>query len=363
MNQLKLKVLSVEENTSNAVTITFQKPANGFDYLSGQFLTIIRDYNGESIRRSYSFCSTPGIDEHLSVSVKRVNGGKMSNLLNDQLKAGDEVDVLDAAGKFTFEPDRFNQRHIVLVAGGSGITPLYSILKNVLHNEPQSVVSLIDANDNLQDIIYKDQIEALKNEFPDRFRLVFYLAKETVVKGKEKKSLFGLKKKLETVSEEQGYIDEAKLLTFFEELHIEPGDFTEFYLCGPGGYMEVAEKAIKKLKVDSKHIHKESFVSEAKTSSATSGSGSSHVVKVRIDNDEHEVQVEGNTILQAMLDQGIDAPYSCQSGICTSCMAKCVSGKAEMEFEDALSPDEVAEGYILTCMSRPLTDDVIIEYD
>ncbi len=354
----ELVVKKIVRETKDAVTLFFENPGSEeWKYKSGQFLTLIASIDGKEARRSYSLCSTDGIDSELAVTVKRVTGGLMSNYLLDSIKEGDSIVVDVPMGNFVLEPQTQDQRHVVLIGGGSGITPLMSMLKTVLKKEEQSVVSLVFANSTKDSIIFKDQLEGLHEEYKERFRLYNYLSKAT--RAVNKKGFLGIGKKV--VTQEQGRLDDKKLAAILDGLYIENSDHTQYYICGPEGLMEVAEKTLKNRSIDTKNVFKEHFVLKAaKETNLPEGTRSVNVV---VDGVTSQVEVKKQSILFSAIDQGIDVPYSCQSGICTACMAKCTSGEVKMEFEDALTDEQIAEGYVLTCIGYPMSDDVTVEYE
>ncbi len=357
---LVLKVKKVIKETVDTITIVFAQPEEKITYLSGQFLTLIADINGEEVRRAYSLCSSSLVDEDLAVSVKRVDNGKMSNYLNDNIKAGDEMKILAPMGNFSFTPDENQQRHIVLIGGGSGITPLMSIVKSALHAEPKSMVSLVYSNRNQENTIFYKELEALKS---DRFRIIHHFTRR-IEKVEKKGGFLGLKKKI--AEEEVSYrLTEKSLTEYLEALNIESGDNTVYYLCGPNGIMDIAQATLKKRKVASSAINLESFVSnkedEYKSNADVSGAKN---VKLIVSGEEYNITVEGSTpVLQAAIEQGVEIPYSCQAGICTACMGKCTSGSIEMSEDMGLTDGEKAEGYVLTCVSHPTSDNIVIEYE
>lgn len=361
-DNFRLKVKNVVQQTADTVSIEFDQPEN-FEYKAGQFLTFLLEVDGKKVRRSYSLSSCPSIGESPSVAVKRVEGGLVSNHINDNIKVGDELEVMEPMGNFYVETDKDKQRHIILIGGGSGITPLLGILKTILHGEPQSIISLIYANKTADDIIYKKELDELQHAFSDRFRLVHHLNNENVEKyTKEKKSFFGLKKK-DVQVETSGQLDEKVIADYITnnlnvDLSLDP---VEFYLCGPQGLMKLVEKTLKENDVPQERIAKESFVKETFDKEAKGGDSKARVVQVVLDDETHEFEVSDKSILLTALDKGIEMPYSCQSGICTACMGKLISGEIEMEHTDGLSPEQIEEGYRLTCIGHPKTDDVKIE--
>ncbi len=362
---LTLKIKQVVKETVDAITIIFEQPQERIKYASGQFLTLIAKINGEEVRRAYSLCSASEVDEDLAVTVKRVEGGKMSNYLNDNAKAGDSMEILAPMGNFTFTPSD-KQRHIVLIGGGSGITPLLSILKSTLQEEKQSVVSLVYTNRNQESTIFHKSLEDLVNANKDRLRVIHHFTRK--IQQVEKKGGFlGLKKKI--VEEEvKDRLSNAQLGTYLDQLNIESTDTNiEYYICGPTGMMDIATGTLEKRGVAKEAVHLESFGSTKEESfqseNAEQADGASTVTLV-VSGEEYAVTVEGNTtILQAAIEQGVEIPYSCQAGVCTACMGKCTSGSVEMTEDMGLTDQEKADGHILTCVSHPTSSAVTVEYE
>ncbi|MGB3617733.1 MAG: ferredoxin--NADP reductase [Catalinimonas sp.] len=351
---LELPVKEVVRETPDAISIHFEAPA-GLTYRSGQFLTLIIDLNGEEVRRSYSLSSSPHTDADWVVSVKRVDGGQVSNYLNDQLRAGDRLRVLPPSGQFTID-ESTTPRHVVLFGGGSGITPLISLAKTLLHREPESQVSLVYANRDVDSIIFQARIHKLCDEHPHRFQVAHVLETHP---GPSHESL---------AQAYAGRIDATVLADAFEQMPPRPAG-TEYFVCGPEGMMQTVIAQLQELGVPKEQIRKESFVvtvdedaRQEAYETAAGGGGETHRVTVRYDGEEHAFEVKPDqTILDAALDLDLDLPYSCQSGLCTACRGRCLSGKVHLDEMEGLSQRELDEGYVLTCVGRPLTDDVVIE--
>ncbi len=356
---ITVKVTEVIKQTSDAITIRFAQPSDKIEYVPGQFLTLIADINGEDVRRAYSICSSPYTDDDLAVTVKRVKGGKMSNFLVDNLGSGGEMQILTAMGNFTCNIDKDFQRNVVLIGGGSGITPLLSIMKSVLAEEVQSVVSLVYANSTDKDIIFNATLEELKAKYKERLRVYHYLS--GLERAVQKKAFFGLKKKV--VMKQQGRLSVEGMNAILDGFYIESGDAVDFYICGPNGLMETAEKAVLKRGVEKKYIHKESFSTDGLDVNTVKTEGE-RGIKLIVGGDEHELTLPGKeNILSEVLAQGVEVPFSCQSGLCTACMGKCTSGVVKMDFEDALSEDQVKDGYVLTCIGHVVSEEATIEFE
>lgn len=347
-----LKVKEIVQETKDAITIVFESPENKINYKSGQFLTLIVPMEGKDVRRAYSLCSSPFVDEDPAVTVKRVEGGLMSNWLPDNLKVGDTMKIMEPMGVFTTEYKTDNKRHIVMFAGGSGITPMMSITKSMLTQEPDSIISLIYCNRDIDSIIFKDKLEQLQTDYEGRFRVIHILDDAPM-----------------NWQGHSGLLNHDMLVKIFERIPDWGADKTTYLMCGPEGMMKNVENLLEEQKIDKSQVFKESFVAgtidkELKKEGAEPSDGEivTREVTVIYDGEEHKFTVEpDSTILETALDLGIDLPYSCQSGLCTACRGKCISGKVKLDEEEGLSESELEEGYVLTCVGHPISDDVVIE--
>ena len=359
MESYKLKVNKVLSQTDKGVSLHFDKPENG-DYKAGQFLTLILDVNGKSERRAYSLCSAPQADNDWAVAVKRVEGGLVSNFINDNIKAGDEIEVLEPIGNFVLA-ENSGKRKVVFISGGSGITPILSMLKTVLTNEKDAEVYMIYVNTDIDNVIFKDDLHELEKAHAN-LKVHHHLSSENIRKiTKKTKKLFGLIKKSETI--ESGRITPESMA---KEIRDWNATDAEFYMCGPNGLMHTAEDCLKLLRVKAHQVHKESFTQELEPdgSKVSGNEGVDSVVTLKINGEEHEVEIKkGKSILFAALDKGIDVPFSCQSGLCTACMGNCTQGNVVMDHEDGITEEEKAKGNVLTCVGHPTTDKVTIEFE
>lgn len=347
-----LKVKDIIAETKDAISIVFHQPLSGkIGYKSGQFLTLIVPIDGKEVRRAYSLCSSPVVDEDLAVSVKRVEKGLMSNWLADNLKVGQTVKVMAPTGQFTTEYAKDKKRHLVLFAGGSGITPMMSIVKSILYLEPESVCSLIYCNRDIDSIIFKNELDRLQTLDEGRLQVIHILDNAPM--------------------NWQGYsglLNHDMLVKLLERIPNWGIEKTTYLMCGPEGMMKNVELLLAQQNIPKEKIFKESFVQgtidkEKKEAVAPAADAkASREVTIRYDGQEYKVTVAHHaTILESALDQGIDLPYSCQSGLCTACRGKALSGKVKLDEEEGLSQSEKEEGYVLTCVGHPLTDDVVIE--
>jgi len=347
---LPLKVREVVKETSDTVTIYFEQPEPYLDYKPGQFLTVVMEFEGKEQRRSYSLCTSPFVDPFPGISVKRVEGGLFSNHLNEKIFPGKTLNVVKPMGNFTTEFHSKNRRHFFLIAGGSGITPIMGILKSVLVNEPQSIITLIYASRNEEQIIFKKQLELLQLANPDRLTIIHNLSQPS-------ESWTGLK----------GRLSSSLLKELFAKAEYEPRYEEIYFLCGPDGIMDTAQQVLDEVGVEKERIHRESFFSAAAHQAqedALKGINNGILtrdVTIVLEGEEHVVTVSpGKTVLESGLAAGLNMPYSCQSGLCTACRGRVLNGQVKMDEDAGLSEKELAAGYVLCCVSRPLTDDIKI---
>jgi ring-1,2-phenylacetyl-CoA epoxidase subunit PaaE len=345
---LNLKVVDIIQETEDAVSLVFEK--GKFSYKPGQFLTLIIPINGEKIRRSYSLCTSPSADEFPAVTVKRVVNGTMSNFVADKVKKGDTLEVMIPAGTFTTEINSNNSRTVVLIGAGSGITPLMGIAKAILHGEPRSKVFLLFGNRNENSIIFRKQIEELQRKY-STFKVNHILSQPS-------SSWEGHK----------GRLNQSEVIKMLEEFEGLKFQEAEYFICGPEGMMEEAQKALDILRVSKDKIRKESFISSFNPQPSgevvNADQKGPQEVTVIYQGTEYKFTVPpGKSILDTALDLDIDLPYSCQSGMCTACMGKCLSGKVHLDHPDGLSDKEIEQGYVLTCVGHPVSANVVIEID
>lgn len=351
----QLRVEKIIKETEDAVSIALQVPPplmNQFEYLAGQYLTFHSEINGEEIRRSYSVCSSPFLNPMPVIAVKKVTDGRMSTFMNESLKEGDLINAMPPMGKFTLVPDAHKKAHYVLFGGGSGITPLYSILLTVLHQEPQSTITLVYANRNEASIIFKNQIEALEKEHADRLNVVHCFEAPPA-------NWHGL----------SGYLTTPMIHQLLRQYAPDPRAAI-YYICGPAPMMQMVKSSLEMAGIYADHIKTEYFTatsSEPKSATIVAENEDAnvpHEVKVEVYGKEHTIIVKpGETILSASQDAGLDPPFSCTVGVCTTCRAKVLAGKVQMDEREGLSDAEMDEGYVLTCQSHPLTDGVRVIYE
>jgi len=352
---MKLTVKEVINVTPDSVVLKFDRPASDFDYVSGQYITFVQEIDGEEVRRAYSLCSSPVTDDFVAIGVKRVENGKLSNFINDHVKTGDEVELLAPIGNFKYEKEENGQRSFVLIGGGSGMTPLISIAKSVLASESASVVNLINVNRTEEYSLFANKLKELKAKYDGRFRVIDHFTREEI---EVKKGLF------RKVKQKIGAPDKAKISEYLKNLQIESTDENLCYLCGPNGLMDSGKEALKSIGIDASRIFTESFVVDDSKANkdATSFEGTSEVT-IKIMGEEHQINVEKESILETALSAGIELPYSCQSGLCTACLCKVEEGQVDMEFSDGLTQDQKDQGYVLTCVGHPKSSKVVLEFE
>ena len=339
-----LRVKRLVEETHDAKSIVFEIPpalADAFHYRAGQFLTLEVPFQGVPLRRCYSLASSPECEAEHRVTVKRVAGGRISNWLNDNLRVGDSVSVLQPEGRFVLTN---HQGPIALFGGGSGITPLIAIAKTALATTARAV-TLVYANRDERSIIFRRELAELEQNYGGRLRIVH---------------------RLDAV---QGFLGEADV-----RAGMAAGLATaECYLCGPAPFMETVERGLLAAGIDGARVHIERFASladpgaPAKSSepapAATEGAQMPDVIEVELRGEKHLVPyVAGKKILELVKEAGLDAPFSCEEGFCGCCTARLVEGQVTMDADDALTADEKKKGLILTCQSRPQTRRCSIVY-
>lgn len=365
-----VKVKSIQRQTKDAVAITLDIPQNlkqEFTYIPGQYITFKVKVDGSEYNRSYSLCSSPAIQEEHTVAVKEVQGGKVSTYFNQKLKAGETLEVMPPLGNFKAEVDADDSQHYVLFGGGSGITPLFSIVKSVLNASKESKVSLFYANYNSEAVIFKNELAHLQASFPKRFTLIHVFDKPSKTGG-----FLGFGKK---ISEELAFVEGMMTGQMVLDLLKQHTDLNytkaQFYMCGPSGLMDNVGSALNQLQIPKDRVHREYFTekSEEDKQAATVGSAEADFdgtsqVEIIYDGSSFNIEVKGKeTVLDAALDANVDPPFACMVGACTTCRAKVIEGSVKMNDSEALTSKEIEAGYILTCQSHPTSASLKINYD
>jgi len=350
-----LRIKKINKETDQCVSVEFEMPgslSNAFQFKQGQSLTMRANLAGEEVRRTYSLCSSP-LDKKWKVAIKKVEGGLFSSFANENLKEGDELDVMEPVGKFYTELNPTNKKNYLAFAAGSGITPVISIIKTTLRTELQSNFTLVFGNRSRSSIIFFEELEGLKNKFIDRFSFINILSRERT----ETPINFGR-------------IDIGKL-TELEKL-IDYKKMDEIFICGPEEMIFCVKNFLEQKEIPAKKIHFELFTtsgqkkSEIRNLKSEIEAGPASKITVKVDGRSFDFDLSFNsdtTILDAALKQGADLPFACKGGMCCTCKAKLVAGEVEMDVHWGLEHEEVEQGYILTCQSHPKTEAVVVDFD
>lgn len=344
----KLTITKIHKETEDSVTLSFNVPKELqeiFKFKAGQYITLKTAINGNEVRRDYSICASPKSGE-LKVGVKEVKNGTFSSYANNQLKVGDTLEVASPKGRFVFTPNDSKTKNIAAFAAGSGITPVLSIIKCALEEEVYSKVVLVYGNKTTKDTMFLNELLELQHQYSDRFTIKFVFSQ-----ANEPDAIFGRIEK-----------STVNLIVKNEYKHIVIDDF---YLCGPEGMIHTVKDVLTDHNVDEDRIHFELFKAakqaEVNTTNVTDGNTE---ITVIVDDEESTFEMsQKQTVLEAALDEDLDAPYSCQGGICSSCIARIKEGEATMRQNNILTDSELAEGLILTCQAHPTTPKIVVDYD
>lgn len=351
-----LTVSDLRKETATCVSVAFAIPDHlkaAFHYEAGQYITIRKEIAGEELRRSYSLCSSP-LESDFRVAVKQVHDGRFSTYANKELKVGDVLEVMTPTGHFTTALNPAQTKHYMAFAAGSGITPMMSLIKTILATEPHSSFTLVYGNQQFYSIIFREEIEALKNRYIGRFQVLHVLSRERM-----------------EADLNYGRINAEKCEQLFKRLiHLQ--DMDQFFLCGPEDMIMGVKAFLEQQGVESNKIRFELFSTEG-SSKAREAYQEAHkedaskvsMVTIKVDDRSMEIPLAfgGETILDAALKHGADLPYACKGGVCCTCKAKVIEGTVEMEVNYALEADEVANGFVLTCQAHPTSERVVIDFD
>ncbi len=349
-----LRVAEIVAETAEANSIRFAVPPElreAFAFRAGQHLTLKVEIDGEEVRRNYSLCTSPA-DQDWMVTVKRIAGGVFSNWVGDQLRPGDTIDVLPPHGSFTTTFDAAKSRRYVGFAGGSGVTPILSLIRTALKQEPSSCFTLLYGNRDSSSVIFLDALAGLKDRYMGRFELYHFLAEEA-----GDVDLFN------------GMLDQAVCNDAIDRLIGDAAAINEWFICGPGPMMDSAEAALVDRGVVKEKIHIERFTADRPSAAMaekvaalqTRAAGTS--LSVTLDGRTRRVDFTQSNILDSVRAAGLPAPFACKAGVCATCRAKVTSGKVEMAARYGLTDEEIAAGYVLTCQSVPAGDGVTVDYD
>jgi len=351
-----LTVRDVVEEAPDAVRIALDVPSelkDEYGYMQGQHLTLRTEIDGEDIRRSYSICTSVA-ENDLQVVVRHLPGGRFSGYIRDRLKPGDSLSVFPPTGHFYVPLDPGNARHYVAFAAGAGITPIMSIIKTTLETEPDSRFTLLYGNRSGETTIFRSAISTLKNRYMTRFAFYHFLSRQE-----------------QEVGFFNGRLDGDKTRDILARL-VSPAQIDEAFICGPDSMIEAVREALETAGVDPAHIHDERFTNQGQVGSDAArdrprpvGKVDAGDIRLLMDGTEHSIPYDPKmgTVLEAAEAAGLEAPFSCRAGVCTTCRARLKEGEVEMDVNYGLEPDEVEQGYILTCQAVPKTRNLVISFD
>lgn len=356
----RLRIASVQPLTEDSICVSFDIPEElkpAFEFLPGQYLTLMDKIDGKEERRSYSICSGSH-DGSLRVGIKRVEGGLFSNHANDHFKAGYELSVVPPQGNFYLQTDASNKKNYMCIAVGSGITPILSIIKSVLHSEPDSQITLIYGNRNSGSMMFREEMSFLKNAFLTRFKWINIMSRED-----QGSDLF------------KGHIDNKCGYLLQKNKLIDIRNTDEAFICGPESMMSEVSRGFRIEGLTDEQIHYELFASSVEDAQAVLEKakkrveqyGETRTSHVRLVADGRSIEFDlaavGENILDAGMHHGMELPYSCKAGVCSTCKARLVSGQVDMDIAHGLEQHEIAAGFVLTCQAHPISDDVVIDFD
>jgi len=354
-----LEVQSIQPETDSAVCITFKVPealAATFRFIQGQYLTLRHVIEGKEVRRSYSICSGVN-DGTLKVGIKKIAGGAFSTFANDELKAGDTLEVMPPQGNFYTALEPSSRKNYMCLAVGSGITPMLSIIKTLLAEEPNSHVTLIYGNKNSATVMFKDDLGFLKNRYLARLNIIHVLSREE----QDAEILFGrINNKKGAQLQNSGLIDIANT--------------DEVFLCGPESMISEVSRGFRDFGMNETQLHYELFFASAEDAKAVvekhharaekfAGQMANVTVKVDGRSVHFELSKVGENILDGALNNGADLPFSCKGGVCATCKCKVIEGQVEMDLNHSLSEKELAQGMVLSCQAHPISDRVLVDFD
>ena len=349
-----LTVAEIVAETAEASSIRFEIPdelREDFAFRAGQHLTLRATINGEEVRRNYSLCTAPAESDWM-VTVKRIGGGLFSNWVGDQLRVGDTVDVMVPHGSFTTDYDAANSRHLVGIAGGSGITPIMSLIKTLLREEPQSRFTLLYGNRDSSSVIFLEALAALKDKHLSRFEIYHFLDQE-----EQDIDLFN------------GMLNRERLDEAIAALVPDASNVDGWFICGPGPMMDAAQDALLERNIPKERVHIERFTADRPPEAVSreiaqlQSRAEGVTISVTLDGRTRRVPFKAGNILDSARAAGLPAPFACKAGVCATCRARVTKGSIEMAARFGLTDEEVAAGYVLTCQSVPLGDGVAVDYD
>ena len=348
----KLTIDEVIKETDDCVSISFLIPnscKNQFEYVSGQYLTFKKSIDGEEVRRSYSLCSEPSSGKH-KIAIKGVKNGKFSTFANESINPGDTIDCMVPSGNFKHIPDETAQKNYALFAAGSGITPIISIVKSILRHEPKSNIVLFYGNKGFHSVIFREEIESLKNLYLTRLSVIHVFSIENLGNTLQK-----------------GRIDKEKCKELYNAF-LASIDIHDIYICGPEEMTLGIREFMLEKNIDNKNIHLELFgtsLKKTEQNSTVNLASFDSTIKLLMDGDEFKFPLNSNedSILEAAHKIGVDVPFACKGGVCCTCKAKVLEGSVHMDVHYGLEQEEIDAGYVLTCQSHPTSEKVIISFD
>lgn len=350
----ELTVADIQPSTDHAVVVVFDVPSaltETFRFTPGQYLTLRADIDGEDVRRSYSLCSRPG--EAPRVGIKKVEGGRFSTFANERLQVGDRLQVMPPSGRFVVDDEGEAPKHHVAFAAGSGITPIWSIFTYVLETRPQDRFTLIYGNRALSEVMFIDDLHAEKNKHLDRVRIIHCMSREAM-----DAPLF------------EGRIDGSKVVALSEAGLLEAADVDVAYVCGPGSMIDEVSAGLEKMGVPSDSVRAERFtaagVPPAQAPALAEQAPGADAVAVEVVLDGHRrsfAWTKSGSVIEAAASAGIDLPWSCKGGMCSTCRCKVISGEAAMTVNYSLEPWELERGYMLACQAEPRSQKLVLDFD
>ena len=343
----KLSIKEIIKETADAVSILFNVPEelqSHYTFVAGQYVNLKVTLDGQEIRRAYSICSAPKSGK-LRIAVKSIKTGFFSKFANEKLAVGNVIEVGTPEGKFTFEPKTDRQKNYAAFVAGSGITPVFSILKTVLEEEPNSTFVLVYGNKSEKDTIFHNQLHDLQLQYVGRLFVQYVYSQSTADNAL------------------LGRIDHTTVNFILKNKHAEM-EFSKFYLCGPEEMINLVSNTLKENNISDSAIKFELFSTSSNDKEATSGADGHTKISILVDSEETTFEMsQQQSLLEAALKQGLDVPYSCQGGICSSCICRITEGAAEMKKNQILNESEVAEGLTLACQAYPTTTTIKIDFD